>query len=80
MGLDRSYVSRIMRIALLAPDIVEAIVDGREPSGLSLERLVKGIPIHWPEQWQKLDSDPDFLTNRLHDRVIEYIQPLQEST
>ena len=30
-----------MHLTLLAPDIVEAIFDGREPSGLSLERLVK---------------------------------------
>ena len=41
-----------MRLALLAPDIVEAIVDGREPSGLSLERLVKGLPVVWEEQRQ----------------------------
>ncbi len=50
LGLDRSYVSRIMRLTLLAPDIVAAIVDGREPSGLSLERLVKGMPVIWEEQ------------------------------
>ena len=43
LGVDRSYVGRVMRLALLAPDIVDAIVDGREPSGLSLERLVKGM-------------------------------------
>ncbi len=50
LGVDRSYVGRIMRLALLAPDIVEAIVEGREPSGLSLERLVKGVPVVWEEQ------------------------------
>ena len=48
--MDRSYVSRIMRLTLLAPDIVEAIVEGREPSGLSLERLVKKMPVVWREQ------------------------------
>ncbi len=40
-------------LALLAPDIVEAIVDGREPSGLSLERLVKGMPVVWEEQAER---------------------------
>ena len=50
LGLDRSYVGRIMRLTLLAPDIVEAIVDGREPSGVSLERLVKAMPVMWAEQ------------------------------
>ncbi len=36
--------------ASLAPDIVEAIVRGDEPSGLSLERLVKRMPVVWAEQ------------------------------
>ena len=50
LHVDRSYVGRIIRLALLAPDIVEAIVEGREPSGFSLERLVKGMPMVWAEQ------------------------------
>ena len=55
--MDRSYISRITRIALLAPDIVEAIVRGQEPSGLSLERLVKGIPDRWDQQREALTGD-----------------------
>ena len=51
--LNRSYVGRIMRLTLLAPDIVEAIVEGREPNGLSLERLVKGMPVVWEEQRER---------------------------
>jgi len=43
LGLDRSYVSRIMRLTLLAPEIVEAIVDGPEPSGLSSFVTLTGI-------------------------------------
>ena len=50
LGIDRSYVGRIMRLTLLAPVIVEAIAEGREPSGLSLERLVKRMPMLWEEQ------------------------------
>ncbi len=42
-----------MRLALLAPDIVGAIVRGEEPSGMSLERLVKGMPMLWDEQRQR---------------------------
>ena len=53
-GVDRSYVGRILRLALLAPDIVEAIARGDEPSGLSLERLVKAQPLLWTEQRQRL--------------------------
>ena len=50
--LDGSYVGRILRLTLLAPDIIQAILDGREPSGLSLERL-KGFPLEWEEQRAK---------------------------
>jgi hypothetical protein len=38
----------------LAPDLVMAIIEGREPSGLSLERLVKGVPMGWEEQRERL--------------------------
>jgi len=49
--VDGSYVSRILDLTLLAPDIIEAIMDGREPSGLSLTTLTKKqIPLLWEEQ------------------------------
>ena len=50
LRLDRSYVGRILRLTLLAPDIVDMIVSGREPSGLSLGRLTKRVPVDWHEQ------------------------------
>jgi len=51
LGTERSYVSRIMRLTLLAPDIIEAILDGREPPGLSIDRLVHSdAPLDWPGQ------------------------------
>ena len=53
LDVDRSYVGRIMRLALLAPDIVEAVVRGEESSGLSLEKLVKKMPMLWEEQMQR---------------------------
>ena len=49
-NVDPSYVSRIMRITLLSPDIVEAILIGQEPSTLSLERITKQLPVDWVEQ------------------------------
>ncbi len=49
--VDGSYVSRILDLTLLAPDIIDAILDGKEPSGLSLARLTKTqIPLLWREQ------------------------------
>ncbi len=54
LDVDRSYVGRIVRLTLLAPDIVEAIVRGEEPGGLSLQRLVKRMPAVWAEQRERL--------------------------
>jgi hypothetical protein len=50
LGVDRCYVRRILTLTTLAPDLVQAIVEGRESSGLSLERLVKGFPFAWDAQ------------------------------
>jgi hypothetical protein len=52
--LDSSYVGRILRLTLLAPDIIMAILQGREPSGLSLGKLMKTLPSDWVEQRQVL--------------------------
>ena len=46
VGCDRTYVGRMLRLTSLAPDIIEAILGGDEPDGLSLENL----PVRWDEQ------------------------------
>lgn len=48
--LCRPYVMRILSLVNLAPDIVEAIVYGKEPDGLSLARIFEGFPDDWEEQ------------------------------
>ena len=54
--MDGSYVSRMIDLTLLAPDIIEAILDGKEPSGLSLTTLTKKqIPLLWEEQRRVLE-------------------------
>ena len=50
LGLAAPYVTRILGLANLAPDIVEAICSGCEPEGVSLARLVKGFSDDWVEQ------------------------------
>ena len=52
-GLGESYVRRILRLAYLAPDIVESIAEGRQPRGLTLERLLSPVPFAWAEQRQR---------------------------
>jgi site-specific DNA recombinase len=53
-GLDDRYISRILKCAFLAPDIVEAILDGHQPADFSLERLRNHLPLDWAEQRKHL--------------------------
>ena len=48
--VNDSYVSRILRLTLIAPDIVEAILAGRQPSTLQLDDLLKPLPAAWAQQ------------------------------
>jgi hypothetical protein len=49
-GVASSYVSRVLRLTLLAPGIVEAILDGRQPAELQLDVLLAGFPLEWERQ------------------------------
>jgi len=49
LKLDQSYIARTIRLASLAPDIVEAVLDGQEPDGLSLWGLRRDVPLTWRE-------------------------------
>ena len=46
----QAYMSRVLRLTLLAPDIVEAILDGRQPEGMQLDDLLGGFPLEWEGQ------------------------------
>jgi ParB-like chromosome segregation protein Spo0J len=48
--IGRSFVSRLLRLTLLAPDIQEAILDGRQPKGMQREELTRAMPGLWEEQ------------------------------
>ena len=50
LKLDRSYVQRLICVTLLAPDIVEAILRGDEPNGMSLAKMHKSLPYCWDQQ------------------------------
>ena len=48
--IDRGYVGSILRLTLLSPEIVEAILDGQQPVGLALSDLLKPFPLQWGRQ------------------------------
>ena len=54
--IDRGFVGTLLRLTLLAPDIVEAILDGRQPADLGLPILLKPFPLEWDSQRAKILS------------------------
>jgi hypothetical protein len=50
VGLNPRQTHRLRKLALLAPDIMEAIIAGKVPETLSLERLKNGFPVDWNAQ------------------------------
>jgi len=59
-GVTPSYFSRVVRLAYLAPDIIEAIIDGEQPVNLTASKLAKlrDLPIEWPAQRSILGFPP----------------------
>jgi len=45
--INSCYVSRLLRLTLLSPDIVEAILDGRQTEGMMLPGLMEKFPLKW---------------------------------
>ena len=54
--VDRAFASRILRLTLLAPDIVEAILAGRQPEKLTVRALLGPFPVEWAEQRRELGA------------------------
>jgi hypothetical protein len=48
--IDRGYLGKMLRLTLLTPDIVEAILDGRQPPDLGLPALLEVVPSEWHQQ------------------------------
>jgi hypothetical protein len=49
-GIAPSYLTRILRLTLLAPDIVDTILEGRQGPDVTLARLMDGFPEEWGRQ------------------------------
>jgi hypothetical protein len=67
--VNPGYMSRVLRLTLLAPDIVEAILDGREPEGMRLGDILNPFPAAWVEQ-RNLHTQGSALTHRWPHRQV----------
>jgi hypothetical protein len=52
--INQSYACRVLRLTLLDPGIIEAILDGQQPTSLQLDRLMHPLPGEWERQRQEL--------------------------
>jgi hypothetical protein len=49
-GISPSYVSRVLRLTLLAPAVIEAILDGQQQDGVTVAALMQPFPVNWQAQ------------------------------
>ena len=49
-GIAFTYMARVLRLTLLAPDIVEAILDGKQGPEVTLKGLMEPFPVEWRAQ------------------------------
>lgn len=52
-GLAARYVSRLLRCAFLAPDIIESLLAGSAPPEMTLAKVLQDVPLDWAEQRQR---------------------------
>jgi hypothetical protein len=53
--IERGYLGTLLRLTLLAPNIVEAVLDGQQPDGVTLPRLLEPFPVQWSAQRKALE-------------------------
>ena len=57
-GKSERHVSQVIRAAFLAPDLVEAVLQGRQPAQLTLRQVMKQLPWDWSEQRRRFGLAP----------------------
>ena len=67
--IERGYLGTLLRLTLLAPDLVEAILNGRQPEGVTLPRLLEGVPSGWAHQREHFLSGALTRTTERHVRI-----------
>lgn len=62
-GVERGYVGSLLRLTLLPPPMVEAIVAGRQPEGVTLPGLLERVPVGWGERLDEISRLPSSRKN-----------------
>ena len=56
-AINESYLGRVLRLTLLAPKVIEAILEGKQSATLELDVLLKQYPVEWNKQRQALTEN-----------------------
>ena len=56
-AINESYLSRVLRLTLLAPAIIQSILEGQQPAGLELDGLLGPLSLNWAQQQDQLISE-----------------------
>ena len=56
-AINESYLGRVLRLTLLSPTLIEAILEGRQPANLELDALLKQFPAKWDKQLETLTEN-----------------------
>lgn len=57
--IERGYLGSLLRLTLLAPEIVQAILDGQQLEGVSLPQFLEPFPTEWPAQRTRFTANPN---------------------
>ena len=63
--INETYVGRVLRLTLLAPDIVEAVLNGRQSAEMTLAVLMRPFPVGWREQRAEMVGPSDWRDQRI---------------
>lgn len=80
-GIAPSYLTRVLRLTLLAPDIVEAILHGEQGPEVTLARVLREYPLAWEQQRRALAqaSYPPIAGTRAHQSELRPIEERSSS-
>jgi site-specific DNA recombinase len=68
VGITTTYARNVLAFAFLAPDIIEAILEGSQPLNLKFHDLYKRVPLSWAEQRKQFGFPGTSVSNALRSR------------